>query len=460
MTPEARWRGLFCAYVLVQLALRFASGPALELDEAEAFLHGQHLALGYGPQPPLYFWIQWGFFQVLGETILALAAFKALILGGTLLLVFEFLRREVPVAVAGAATLSLGFLVQVVYEGQRSFTHSSMALLAAVAMGWALIRALRSGRWGDHVLLGIATGVGLLSKLNVAVWAGGLILAALLIPEWRRRLRVGPMLGAVAVALLLNAPVGAWMLANPDLALRSAGKFEVGSGTGAAAEGLGVLALAALSFNGIGLLAVGLAWVFGREPGARPGAPSGVRLLLASSGLSLLLVGAGILASGSTEVRDRWLLPLSWFVVPGAVAWIWPALTARARRALAGTAAACWLAAAAIIPYGSLRDPGYRASDWTGMEAALREEGAGQVPVLVTNTWPAGNLLLRGATPGLRYLARIEELPDGPAILVTTTTSREPDRPEVVARTLSRRIVEVPRGSRTRSFAVLRLGAT
>ena len=37
--------------------LRIAFGTSLELDEAEARYFAQTLELGYGPQPPLYFWL-------------------------------------------------------------------------------------------------------------------------------------------------------------------------------------------------------------------------------------------------------------------------------------------------------------------------------------------------------------------------------------------------------------------
>ncbi len=40
------------------------------------------MALGYNAQPPLYFWLQWGMFQIAGEGVLALALLKALLLWG------------------------------------------------------------------------------------------------------------------------------------------------------------------------------------------------------------------------------------------------------------------------------------------------------------------------------------------------------------------------------------------
>jgi hypothetical protein len=66
-TVEGRLVLAVLLYFGVQLVLRLLIGPSLELDEAEAFYHARGLAWGYGAQPPLYFWLQWGLFQIVGE---------------------------------------------------------------------------------------------------------------------------------------------------------------------------------------------------------------------------------------------------------------------------------------------------------------------------------------------------------------------------------------------------------
>ncbi len=457
MTAEARWRWAFAAYVAAQVIARVLTGPSLELDEAEALVFGQRLAWGYGPQPPLYFWLQWAFRQALGDTVLALAALKALLLGSILLLTFELMRRAVPTEAAGAATLSLSLLPQVVWESQRALTNSVLALALAVAAALLFLQLLERGRRRDHVAWGAVMGLAVLGKANAAVWVLGLVLAAALLPAWRSRLRPSHLgLAALAATAVLAGPL-AWMLANPDLAFGSVDKFEMEAGSLAGARGLGTLALAALSFNGLGLIAVGLAWTFGRAPGATPGATPALGLLATAVGVSLALVAVGVLASGTTEVRDRWLMPLSWALVPAAVAWVWPALTRRARHGLAGAAAALWIVAAAALPYANLVDPGYRGSDWTGMEAALRDEGAASQPVLVADTWAAGNLLLRGEVPGPRFLARAGELPASALILVARPGSALLEDPAVAARTRSARVVHVPHGPDARRYVVARL---
>lgn len=56
---------------------------AWKWDESEQILWAQSLALGYGPQPPLYTWMQWAICQVPGLSALALAVLKHLLIGLT-----------------------------------------------------------------------------------------------------------------------------------------------------------------------------------------------------------------------------------------------------------------------------------------------------------------------------------------------------------------------------------------
>ena len=74
-------------WMLAHVASRVVVSPALELDEAEQALWSQTLAWGYGSQPPLYTWLQAGWFALLGPSVLALSSLKFMLLGLTLVLV-------------------------------------------------------------------------------------------------------------------------------------------------------------------------------------------------------------------------------------------------------------------------------------------------------------------------------------------------------------------------------------
>jgi 4-amino-4-deoxy-L-arabinose transferase-like glycosyltransferase len=394
MAAEGRWALVVAAYAAAQVVLRLLIGPALELDEAEAMVNARRLAWGYGPQPPLYFWLQWAFFRLLGESLLALALLKAALLGGTVLVLLHLLAREGAGSAAGPAALSLGLLPQISWEAQRALTHSVLALLMAVIAAALFVRALRSGRLADHLWLGVALGLGILSKFNFAAWPLGLLAAAVVLPEWRGRLRPRLLLASGALTAVATAPALLWIARNPEAGLASQGKLGMAPDGGLAAriEGTGMMALAVLGFASLLLVAVG---ALAARRGGRPAPPPAaelLRLLLAAAVASLGLVWLGLLVSGTTEVRERWLMPLAWALAPAAVLWLWPRLGRAARRRLAAGLGAVWLLAAALLPYASLVDPGYRGADFGPLAAAVRGIAG---PVVATDQWVAGNLVLR-----------------------------------------------------------------
>ena len=91
--PTGKILCLLAAYFLLHIAVRIATSDSLELDEAEQLVLGQALSWGYGTKPPLYSWLQLGFFQIFGERVLALSTLKNLLLFCTYLCTFLAARR-------------------------------------------------------------------------------------------------------------------------------------------------------------------------------------------------------------------------------------------------------------------------------------------------------------------------------------------------------------------------------
>jgi 4-amino-4-deoxy-L-arabinose transferase-like glycosyltransferase len=395
MTSRGAWLALFAGYLLLQVAIRLMVGPALELDEAEALWFARDLRPGYNAQPPLYFWLQWGFFQVFGEGIAALALLKAALMWGSMAALFLWLADKVPVVQAGVAVLALGLLPQVVWEAQRALTHS--VLVFAMAVGFVVVfdRMLRRGGWTDVVTLGVVTGLGVISKYNFALVPAGFVLWAAVAREGRRAdwRRIGMAMGLAAVIV---APVAVWALVNREVAAGSLHKLgiEEAGFLRARAEGMFSLIVGVVSFLGLAIVALGGLWLTrDRRAALRPEV---VRYLAGGvAGAGVLLV-AGVLLAGVTEVKDRWLLPVAWPLVPAAVMWLWPVLGQRQRRGLGIGAAACWVVAMLALPWASLRDPGYRAADFAGLEAALAAVDPTPEAIVSDLPWVLGNLVLRG----------------------------------------------------------------
>jgi 4-amino-4-deoxy-L-arabinose transferase-like glycosyltransferase len=165
-------------YFSLQVVVRLLTSQSVELDEAEQLLWTQDLRWGYGPQPPLYSWLQWAFFEVFGASILALALLKNLLLLSTYGCTWLAARTVLAPRLAALSSASL-LLLQIVWESQRDLTHSVLVTTCAAATLAVLLALLRRPRAGLYLLLGLAVGCGLLAKYSffmvVAAWGIALL---------------------------------------------------------------------------------------------------------------------------------------------------------------------------------------------------------------------------------------------------------------------------------------------
>ena len=397
MTSDRAWIALIVVWAMVQVAWRFAQGPALELDEAEAFYFARNLALGYNAQPPLYFWLQWLVFAVVGQGILGLALLKYALLGTAGLLLYAMLRRLRPPFEAGVAVMGLGLLPQVLWEAQRALTHSVLALTMALLVMALADRVLRGpGRagLGAWAALGITAGLGAISKWNVALLPLAILLAACLRAEWRARIDPrGVMLAVVVAAAVVALPFW-WVFRNPVVAGGSLHKLGIDEAAPLwrMLVGLGSLASAWIAFCGLVIVVGGLI-AFKLRGQARWRADPQSRLMLVTMGAGAGLLAVGVVLSGVTDVADRWLLPIAVFSAPVFVLWALDSLGPLGGRWLARGLGALWVTGFALLPVSGWVEPGYRAADFAGL-AKWIEDRHSDVAVVSDSIWIAGNLAL------------------------------------------------------------------
>ena len=206
---------LFTVYPLFHLLVRLAVSEGLEYDEAEQVVLTQSLALGYptvAGQPPLYTWLQRGFFTLLGMNVLALTGLRAVLQFLTQVALYRSAllilgHRSLAVLVA----LSLWLIPQFSVESMRK-THSVLATCLAAALLHALLVVWKSGSRGSYLWLGTVLGLGVLAKYNFAIVAAALLLACLLVEPIRQRLLDRRLGLGLAVAALLVAPHFIWLL--------------------------------------------------------------------------------------------------------------------------------------------------------------------------------------------------------------------------------------------------------
>lgn len=420
---STRWfLGALTLYFLAQIVLRLILGGALETDEAEMMVMTPGLRWGYGPQLPLYNWLQVILFDLLGRNLFALALLKNLLLWATYLFVFIGLRLFLPAGLAVAGALSLYLIPDVAWEAQRATTHSNMLLFTSGATLAAFLWMLRSGRWTAYAVLGLTIGLGGLAKYNYWLVPIGLTVAALTIPIWRARIVHPAMVLSLALAALVVGGPYAWMARNPDLAFSSTGKLAMGNAPGfieQAASGLGQLAAGALILSALALLVGGIAWLVGRGRVAE-NQPPVATLFLRAALVVLVLMAIGVVAAGVGNITPRWLLPLVLVAVPGGAVWLGARLHERGGLLQAGVTFALAVLVLTGLAFDRYKDKARRAVDFAPLPARLAALAPSADTPVVAEFFTAGNLArLRPdwrIAPYLRFAA--PEFGGGPVLFV------------------------------------------
>jgi 4-amino-4-deoxy-L-arabinose transferase-like glycosyltransferase len=401
----------FAAHVLGRVLV----SPALELDEAEQAVWTQHLQWGYGAQPPLYTWLQWAVFQVLGASVFTLSLLKNALLALAYVCVYLAGRTLMPASLAalGAATMLL--LPQIGWEASRDLTHSVLLTTVSAATLAVVLALLRRPRPALYLLTGLVAGLGLLSKYSYAGFLAVLLLALLAGRDTRAVLLSRWTLAAIALAALMVLPHGLWVLQHWSLAVESTagkltGKVPVGFAHGLWL-GVSSMVLAVLAFSGLWALAMGLlfgrtavqAWSrWWRPAAAPPGGGLHLQALWRRYFVALGLLFLAMMVFGEvTRFKDRWMMPFL-FLLPVAFFSCAPELAQHARlprlrRVLLSVAVLVLVLLTARVPYNAMRDkPDELNQPVRELAQALRARGyAGKGIILSNDRTLAGALRLQ-----------------------------------------------------------------
>ena len=333
-TSEARATRLFflaiTTYYILQIVQRLVMGGGLEADDGEMLMMSPGLQWGYGPQLPFYNWLQVGVFAVTGKTLLGITFLKHFMLWATFALLFVGLRAWLPAKQAAIASLSLFLIPDIAWEAERITTHSN-AMLAAISGTFAgFLWVMRTGRWRAWILLGVAVGIGGVSKYNYWVVPLTLALIALTLPAPRKALLSPRALIVPMIAAAICVGPYLWMQTNSQLAMASAHKFELDEQPVALVpEGVieyigGLIALLLLP-----MLVSGIMHLVSRKAlRAQTATPWLPDLMLHMALVSMVIGLAVVWFSGAGKVTTRWLLPI---VIPLVLA-VFIALSQRISR--------------------------------------------------------------------------------------------------------------------------------
>jgi 4-amino-4-deoxy-L-arabinose transferase-like glycosyltransferase len=234
---------------------------------------------------------------------------------------------------ATVAAFSFLLIVPISWTIHEALTHSITVLAACAGTAYAFVRLGDAPTRCAYAGLGLAVGLGLLSKFTYVLFLAALVLAALTVERYRRRLFSPVVLIAVLVATLLVLPFALWLVREGhDLARLYAREVRIEDGDSWARQagmGLGYVArIAAAYLAPVGAaLAACFPAIYRRLP---PGANghAGGRLLGWLLVAMLVLLTAAALVGGLSFVKARWLIP-AFFLAPCTVS---GASSATARR--------------------------------------------------------------------------------------------------------------------------------
>ncbi|OAB56142.1 hypothetical protein AY599_09735 [Leptolyngbya valderiana BDU 20041] len=302
--------GVYLLLLIAQVALQTGGRN----DDAELLLFGQDLQLGYDPKnPPLIVWAAWAVEQVLGP---GLPAVRFTVLGTVFLTyLFVWLAARTVVTdrrLAVLAGLAPATLLYVAWNPLINLSHTlALGCLCAATLAAGLAFLARPGT-PRALLLGLAVGLGLLTKYNFAVFLSGLALAMLAVPQARRTLLARQSLAAIPVVLAVAGPHYLWLAGQHEAA---AAILETKWGLNdqvpwlsGVLEGLGALLQGSLSFLLPMLALVPLVFWYAFVPGRRTAASEPAengrdarRRVAGLAHLFMLLLMGGATLFGATQ---------------------------------------------------------------------------------------------------------------------------------------------------------------
>ena len=313
---------LLLLWAAFHVLLRLALSPTLTADDAREAVLAQSLQWGYqARQPPLYNWLAWAAFRLLGPGLLALTLLKYATLVVAFWLVYLTALRVLDDArLAALAAFSFLLIVPISWTIHEALTHSITVLAACAGTVYALIRLDDSPGPRAYVLLGVAVGLGLLSKFTFVIFLAALGLAALSVDRYRARILRPEMLATALVATLLVLPFALWFAGQGhDLGRIYAREVRIDAGRAwvkQARAGLAYIARFLLSYVAPVALAIGICFpgAYRRLSTGNDQSPGGRLIGWLLAWMLVLLTGAAV-AGGLSFLKARWLIP-ALFLVP------------------------------------------------------------------------------------------------------------------------------------------------
>ena len=194
------------------LAIAF-SGLDLYVDEAQYWTWSQALDWGYFSKPPMIAAVIAAATSVCGDSTLCVKSGALLLYPFTTMLIWAISRRLFDARTAFWTAVVFITLPGVALSSVIISTDVPLFLYWAAAL-YAYLKALDTDAWRWWLAAGIASGLGLLTKYTMAIFAVSVLLHLAITPSLRLHFRRPKLYVTAALAALIFAPNIIWNAAN------------------------------------------------------------------------------------------------------------------------------------------------------------------------------------------------------------------------------------------------------
>ncbi|MEL6277206.1 MAG: glycosyltransferase family 39 protein, partial [Bacteroidota bacterium] len=218
MTEQEATKSLHLPYLFILLAIKLLvhlmaifKDYGLHRDEYLYLAEGDHLLWGYMEGPPIIGWIAGLSKSLMGSSIWA-AKLPVLLIGLLSIWLILELVKEMGGGKNAQLIAGMGWLFSPIFLGANHlFQPVSFNQFCWLLIGLAWVRVINHQRNKDWYLLGLAVGIGLLTKYSIGVYLAGLSVGILLSP-YRKWLLKPQAWIAVGIAWLLFLPNLFWQI--------------------------------------------------------------------------------------------------------------------------------------------------------------------------------------------------------------------------------------------------------
>ncbi len=213
LTQPAAVAALMLVFALVWVGHLQSVALTVPMDNVEQWVWSHALAWGYHKHPPLPTWMLWLVQQVTGRHALTAAVLGATCSLASVGIMYLLLRRFWSGFAAWLAVLAA--LCITFYSGRLNYyNHNIVLMLCVSATIYCWWQILHDGRTRWWVGLGLAAGLGMLSKYQYLLVLQPSLTCLLLLRPWASRKVVGQLALALVIAGLLFLPHGLWLMSR------------------------------------------------------------------------------------------------------------------------------------------------------------------------------------------------------------------------------------------------------